>query len=195
MIITSTTTVEEIKEKTKNTLENMCNVKNASEKSTTGDTVRKIMRLTTSRVSFSDYDFIRLFFAYVKLNGIALLDTDSLRYDLYEFYNVEEYRELFQDIAVKKPIEGNYLDIEEALQSASLYGLLSDYNTNPWNSKRLILLNEEESYSIIDGYDNNYTEKMESLTGKFIENKFAKSTEPYHFKGKIKTLKKNIIKI
>jgi len=190
MIITSTTTVEEVKEKTKNTLENMCNVKNDSEKSTTGNTVRKIMRLTTSRVSFSDYDFIRLFFAYVKLNGITLIDKDSLRYDLYQFYNVEEYRDLFQDIAVKKPIEGNYLDIEEALQSASLYGVLSNHNTNPWNSKRLILLNEEEAYSIIDGYDNNYTEKMESLTGKFIENKFAKSTKPYHFEGKAKALKK-----
>ena len=189
MKIDSKTMVEEVKESKKTTLENMCFIKHNEEKNTLANHIRQTMRLRTVRPSFSEYDFIRLFFAIVRINGQTFIDRDSLRYDLYEFYNNEEYKELFQDIAIKQQIEGNYLDIEEALQNAVLYGVLSAHDSNPYSSTRLILMDSENCSSIINGYDKNYVQKMNDLTINFLENKSGTKSEKYYYKGKVKSLK------
>lgn len=152
-------------------------------------------RLKVSRVEFNDYDFIRLFLAYLKLNGSVFIDKDNLRYELYELYQNPEYKDLFQDFAVKQQIEGNFLDIEEALQNAVLYGLLSSHDCNPNNSKRIIFIDENESISIIDSYNGIYKEKMERLVDEFLDKKSIKRNDKYHYDGKIKQLKKRKIQI
>lgn len=151
-------------------------------------------RLKVSRVEFNDYDFIRLFLAYLKLNGSVFIDKDNLRYELYELYQNPEYKDLFQDFAVKQQIEGNFLDIEEALQNAVLYGLLSSHDCNHNNSRRIIFIDENESISIEDSYNEIYREKMERLVGEFLD-KSIKRSEKYHYDGKIKQLKKRKIQI
>lgn len=149
-----------------------------------------VRRLKVSRIEFNDYDFMRLFLAYLKLNGSAFIDKDNLRYELYELYQNPEYKDLFQDFAVKQQIEGNFLDIEEALQNAVLYGLLSSNICN--SSRRIIFINENESASIIENYNEIYREKMEGLVDEFLD-KPIKRSEKYHYDGKIKQLQKRKI--
>lgn len=150
---------------------------------------KRKVNLKVSRVPFNEYDFIRLFLAYLRINGCIFINKDRLRYDLYNMYQNKEYKELFQDIAVKQQIEGNFLDIEEALHSAELYGLLSFHDTNSSCSRRMILINEDESFSIIDSYEDIYKSMMDELVGEFFNNTRNKDIR-YHFEGKIKQLKK-----
>ena len=195
MKIDSNTNPNEVKETTELRLKNIAFIKKSdSKKSTLNDAIKKMMRLNTSRVPFSDYDFIRLFLAYVKIDGNVFINRDNLRYDLYEYYKKEEYKVLFQDIVVKQQIEENFLDIEEALQNAVLYGLLDPHDCNLNSPKRIILLNEDECYSIITKYDEIYTEKMEKLTGEFLDNKCTQRNEKYHYDGKVKQLQLKKIK-
>lgn len=149
----------------------------------------KDIRLKVSRVSFNDYDFIRLFLAYLRINRSVFIDKNNLRYDLYELFQNPEYKDLFQDIAVKQQIEGNFLDIEEALQNAVLYGLLSSHDCNSSNSRRILFIDENESISIIDSYNEIYKEKMKKLVGEFLD-KSIKRSGKFHYDGKIKQLKK-----
>lgn len=171
MIINQNTAKEEVQEKTKETFQNMCFIgPSGVGKSTLIDTIGKMSRLKVSRVSFSDYDFIKLFLAYVRTNNEVFFDRECLRYDLYS-YILGGYEILFQDIAVKEQIEGNYLEIQEALQNAAFYGLITAHDCGPNDARRLILLNEEESDAIIEKYDENYCMKMEELVKNYLKHR------------------------
>ena len=126
-------------------------------------------RLICKRPEFSDYDFIRLFFAFINKKGQLSFDRNMLRYQLYEYYHMEEYRQLFQDIAVKQQIEGNFLDIEEALQNAVLYGLINSFNSQPSGNKRLIFIDKEQCEEILHSYSDDYVNKMDCLTDLYLE--------------------------
>ncbi len=128
-------------------------------------------RLNCARVPFSDYDFLRAFLASIKMNGQFSFNKDLLRYQLYEYYNLEEYHDLFQDIAVKHQISGNFLDMEEAIQNAVLYGLITPHDMN---HKRLILINEEEAQEILSSYDEKIVKKMDNLAKLFSQNKIIR---------------------
>ena len=156
--------------------------------------IYKVKRLKVSRIQFNNYDFMRLFLACLRVNGIAFINKDNLRYDLYELYQNPEYKDLFQDFAVKQQIEGNFLDIDYALQNAVLYGLLSSHDCNFNSSKRIIFIDENESISIINSYSESYKEKMERLVGEFLD-KSIKKHDKYYYDGKIKQLKKRKIQI
>lgn len=171
MIINSNTTQEEVQEKTKKVFQNMCFIgASEKEKTTLAEAIGKTRRLKVSRVSFSDYDFIRLFLVYLRRNGEIFFDRESLPYDLYP-YILGGYEILFQDIAVKQQIERNYLEIQEALQNASLYGLITAHDCGPNNARRLILINEEESNFIIGKYDENICSKMEDLVKSYLKDR------------------------
>lgn len=133
------------------------------------EATKSSMRLKVSRVSFSDYDFIRLFIAYLRKKGEIYLDRESLSYDLYSYR--EDYEILFQDVAVKKQIEGNYLEIQEALQQASLYGLITMHYCSPNDEKRLISIDEGQCDTIIKQYDENICSKMEELIKEYLKDK------------------------
>lgn len=130
----------------------------------------ELPNLSCARILFSDYDFIRLFLATIRMNGTFSVERDLLRYQLYEYYNLKEYHDLFQDFAIKQQIEGNFIDMEEALQNAVLYGLITPHDIHPTNSKRLILISEEEAQGIIRCYDEKTTEKMYSLVKSYSQN-------------------------
>ncbi|MCI5552301.1 MAG: hypothetical protein MR388_00485 [Tenericutes bacterium] len=179
MRITNSTNSEEVKDTMKSTLENMCSVECNSQKSTTGDEIRKIMRLSTSHVEFSEYDFIRLFFANLSIRGIVKINSSKLGYELIEFYRNEKYSDLF-DMQVKKQIEGDFVDMSGCIQQAVLGGILSQHSIMN-TDERLILLSEEESKKIIDSYDRQITSKMDDMvceyTDKSISFKFSKLHE------------------
>lgn len=129
----------------------------------------KSTKLICKRPEFSDYDFIRLFFAFIYKKGQLSFDRNMLRYQLYEYYHMEEYRQLFQDIAVKQQIEGNFLDIEEALQNAVLYRLINSFDSQPSSNKRLIFLDKDYCEEILHAYSDNYVNKMDCLTDLYLE--------------------------
>ncbi|MFR1297550.1 MAG: hypothetical protein ACLSBH_20185 [Coprobacillus cateniformis] len=60
MKITNNTNPEEVKVVMKNALNDMCSTESSFEKSTTGEEIRKIMRIKTSSVAFNEQDFIKL---------------------------------------------------------------------------------------------------------------------------------------
>ncbi len=136
---------------------------------------KKLKKLECARVDFSDYDFIRLFLALVRKNGKFSIDREFLRYQLYQFYVMEEYKDLFQDIAVKEQIEENFLDLEASFQTAVLYGLITPHDIHPSNSRRLILITPEESQQIINSYDLKKVNQMEQIVQDYITSAQNKS--------------------
>lgn len=168
MIINSNTTKEEVQEKTKETFQIIGS--SDKKKTTLREVIGKTSRLKVSQFSFSDYDFIRLFLAYLRKNGEIFFDRESLAYDLYPFI-LGGYEVLFQDIAIKEQIEGNYLEIQEALQKASLGGIMSAYDCGPNDARRLVFITEEESNSIIENYDENICSKMEELVQSYLKDR------------------------
>ncbi len=169
MIKNSNTIKEEVQEKSKETFQNMCFIGSSDKKKTTLLKVIETGRLRAARISFSDYDFIRLFLAYLRKYRELFFDRVSLPYELYPFLG--SYEELFQDIPVKKQIEGNYLEIQDALQTAIFSCLVSVQDCGPNATSRLILMSEEESQSIIKKYDKNVCLKMESLVKEYLKNR------------------------
>ena len=114
---------------------------------------------------FSKYDFMKLFISFMRVNKETSLDFDSLRYDLYTFYQDEEYCELFNDITCKEQIEGNYIELTQMIQTAELSGLLGSGRSN---SKRMITITEKECIHIIASYSDLYFEEMNMLVKKYL---------------------------
>ena len=120
---------------------------------------------------FSEYDFIRLFLSFIRLNNETNIDFDNLKYDLYPFYHDQEYQDLFDDITCKEQIEGNYVELTNMIQIAEFSGLLSHKRNN---EKRMITITEEESARIISAYSNLYFEKMNMLTKSYLYNQYVR---------------------
>lgn len=139
-------------------------------KSTLKDVLRGSRSLEVSRAPFSDYDFIRLFIACVRKNGEVFFDRKQLAYDLYPYY-LGDYKILFQDIAIKEQIEGNFLEIQEPLQKASLGGLITAHDCGANDTRRLILITEEESNSITEKYPECICKKMNDLVKMYLKDR------------------------
>lgn len=167
MKINSNTTVEEVKEKTRDSLEGLCNIKN--DESDNGKTVKELFdtyrtgRLSTSRKSFSEYDFIRLFLSTLLKKGIIKFDSVNLGYRLIDFYRIEEYHDLF-DMAFVRQIEGDYLDMSSCLNNAHLGGLISSPVQGTYT--RLILIPDADE--IINKYSKEYKGKMNKLVDNYL---------------------------
>lgn len=125
------------------------------------------MRLSTPKVEFSDYSFIRLFLSFLIKNNTIKFDIATLGYDLIEFYDNENFKDLF-DMPIKHQIEGNFVDLSNCLQEAMLGGIISAISIQNTND-RLILLNKEEADDIINSYENKYINKMKQLVDDYIE--------------------------
>lgn len=82
--------------------------------------------IRVSKPKFSGNDFITLLLSKLLDNGISKIDTMKLRYILADYYSEEEYAFLFEDLALKEQIEGNYVELDDALLFAHFAGLLSN---------------------------------------------------------------------
>ena len=102
-------------------------------------------------------------------NNQTFFDRNSLKYDLYPFKSDDRYSDLFQNVTVKQAIEGNFLEIEEALQNADFLGIIR-LTDNINNSKSVILLNDEYSEAIMSCYSDG-TIKMDGLVKEFVDKK------------------------
>ena len=128
------------------------------EKSATGEEIRKIMRLKTSSVAFNEQDFIKLLLSKLLKNGISKIDPMKLKYLLADYYSKEKYAFLFEDLALKEQIEGNYVEFDDALVFAHFAGLLS--NPIQGTNMRMIWSSLED---VSSNYSTEYNLKMDEL--------------------------------
>lgn len=167
MRIDSNTTVEEVKQQTKNSLNRLCNIKNnesdnRKETKELFDTYRT-GRLSTSRKTFNEYDFIRLFLSTLLKKGTIKFDSVNLGYRLIDFYRNNEYSDLF-DMPVIRQIEGDYLDMSSCLANAYLGGLISSPIQGTYD--RLIMIPDTDE--IINRYSEEYKYKMDKLVDAYL---------------------------
>lgn len=113
---------------------------------------------------FSEYDFMRLFLAYLAFNGITKIDANELKFQLVKYYKDERYKILFEEISLKQQIEGDFLELDDCLLNARLYGLLS--NPIQGTNKRKIFI--EEPSKIFNSYSDEYKNHMHELVSEYI---------------------------
>lgn len=115
---------------------------------------------------FSEIDFIRLYCAMnVKNRCSPIINHYELEKNLYRFYSLDEFRELFQDICPKKDAinpENSYLDLGTALQTAQLFGLLTPIH-GVGEIKSMISCDEDMAQEIISNADAKMVDKMTAL--------------------------------
>ena len=158
MKITNNTNPEEVKVVMKNALNDMCSTESSFEKSTTGEEIRKIMRIKTSSVAFNEQDFIKLLLSKLLKNGISKIDPMKLKYLLADYYSKEEYAFLFEDLTLKEQIEENYVEFDDALVFAHFVGLLS----NPIQGTNMCMI-WSSLEDVSSNYSTEYNLKMDEL--------------------------------
>lgn len=144
----------------------------------------------TIRPKFSEIDFIRLFCAINFKNEYSpIIKHHELEGKLYGFKSFPEFRDLFQDIRVKKdPInpENSYLDLGIAINTAQLFGFLTPiYEVG--ETKSIISCDEEIAQEIIANTDPEMVSKMTNLFGVIFgldNNSKQESQEPTLVKSK-----------
>lgn len=114
-----------------------------------------------SKPTFSENDFITLLLSKLLDNGIAKIDTMKLKYILADYYSDEEYTFLFEDLALKEQIEGNYVELDDALLFAHFAGLLS----NPIQGTNIRMI-----WSALEDVSSNYSIKHNSVINKLAYN-------------------------
>lgn len=114
-----------------------------------------------SKSTFSDNDFITLLLSKLFANGISKIDTMKLKYILADYYSDEEYTFLFEDLALKEQIEGNYVELDDALLFAHFAGLLS----NPIQGTNIRMI-----WSALEDVSSNYSIKHNSVINKLAYN-------------------------
>ena len=117
--------------------------------------------IVLSKPTFSENAFITLFLSKLLDNGVSKIDTMKLKYILAEYYSEEEYAFLFEDLALKEQIEGNYVELDDALLFAHFAGLLS----NPIQGTNMRMI-----WSALENVSSNYSIKYNSMTNKLAYN-------------------------
>lgn len=167
MKIDSNTTAERVKEKMMDSLNLQCDIKN--NESDNGKNIKELFekyrtgRLSTSRKTFNEYDFIRLFLSMLVKKGIIKFDSVNLAHRLIYFYRNCEYNDLF-DMPVVSQIEGDYIDMSSCLAKAYFCGLISA--PIQATSDRLILIPNADE--IINEYKDEYKIKMRKLVESYL---------------------------
>lgn len=115
---------------------------------------------------FSEIDFIRLYCAmHVKNRLFPLIKHHQLEKELYNFYCLPIFRDLFQDICPKKDdiiLENSYLDLGVALNTAQLLGLLTPIQDSG-ETKSIVSCDEDTAQEIISHTDSKMVNKMAAL--------------------------------
>lgn len=114
----------------------------------------------------SEVDFIRLYCAMHVKNGLLpFIKHHDLEKELYKFYSLPVFRDLFQDICPKRDDimpENSYLDLSVALNTAQLFGLLTPIH-GTGEIKSIVSCDEDTAQEIISNTDAKMVDKMASL--------------------------------
>lgn len=112
-------------------------------------------------ITFSKYDFMSLFIAYLKQEGESMIDSETLADDLYSFTYCG-FDILFSDIK-KETNEESILELQTAIAYAKEKNLLSEEE----NAKSFILMTEKQKEMTIKKYDLAICVQMEKLVKQY----------------------------
>lgn len=115
--------------------------------------------------SLKKLNFVRLFLATCVINKRDYIDRYNLKYDLYQFLDIEKYKLLFEGIPVKEENDKKYLDIETELKGVVFYKILSPNDADL--KKRKILISPQEALDMVKESD--IAILMDSLVEDFIK--------------------------
>lgn len=129
---------------------------------------------------FSEYDFIRLYSAIIAKNRYyPIINHHDLEKKIYNFYHVEEFKELFVEVGKKEDIlfpEENKVLLSEGFLTALTYGILVNIN-DTGEMRSVITLIKDEAEKIISNYDERYVAKMTLLVENVIKEEKKKESE------------------
>ena len=141
-----------------------------------------MIKETVKYPEFSEIDFIRLYCAMNFKNGCSpIIKHYELEKKLYRFYLLTEFRDLFQDICPKIDYtnsENSYLNLETALNTAQLVGLLIPIQSTGEISS-IISCNDKIAQEIISSTDTKMVNKMSKLFNLMLD--FDSSSKENHF--------------
>lgn len=141
-----------------------------------------MIKETVKYPEFSEIDFIKLYCAMNFKNGCSpIIKHNELEKKLYRFYSLPEFRDLFQDICPKKDYatpENSYLNLETALNTAQLVGLLIPMQS-PGEISSIISCNDKIAQEIISSTDTEMVNKMSKLFNLMLD--FDSSSKENHF--------------
>ncbi len=120
-------------------------------------------------LTFSKFDFIKLFIAYMKKEGETVIEIENLAEDLY-YYHDYGFEILFGDI-VKEDRKKSILELQSSIQYAKEQGLLKEKENK---TESFILMPETQKGQIIRQYDIVICKRMEQLVKQYIVHKKIK---------------------
>lgn len=110
---------------------------------------------------FSDINFLMLYCAFKYIYGYKpIIDHERLEKELYDFYFMPEFAELFADISLKNEEES--VDLSIAFQTAQIVGLIRPLQDNS-ESKSIICCDEEMANGITFSAKADIVQKMSIL--------------------------------
>ena len=137
-----------------------------------------MIKETVKYPEFSEIDFIKLYCAMNFKNGCSpIIKHNELEKKLYRFYSLPE----FKDICPKKDYatpENSYLNLETALNTAQLVGLLIPMQS-PGEISSIISCNDKIAQEIISSTDTEMVNKMSKLFNLMLD--FDSSSKENHF--------------
>lgn len=116
-------------------------------------------------LSFNEFDFIKLFLAYMKKEGEIVIDIKNLADDLYSF-SYCGFEMLFMDFLQKD--DQFLLILQSAIQFAQEQSFL---NTEENETESCIIMTEKQSETIIKQQDIVLCRRMEHLVKQYITHK------------------------
>lgn len=125
-----------------------------------------------------EYNFLRLFCSTtIKGSYNFVIDRNDLQYGLYDLYDKEEYKLLFEDIVISNETDNKYIDLSSGFLTGFAYGLLTMVKTGG-SSKFLINMNEETALKELDKYTEEEKVAASSLVREYYEMKEEKNNKP-----------------
>lgn len=128
-------------------------------------------------IILTDYSFLRLLSAYFIVKEYKnIIDKKSLERKLYIFYDNLKFYPLFENICkrISKDVD-NYVDLTNAFQIATTFGLLIKIDTTS-NTQFLINLSLEEAQKAIA----DYPEEVRYVVLQLVENLQEEEKNTYH---------------
>jgi len=133
------------------------------------------MRKNSSKPKISEYDFLRLLSSTMMMQKQGgIINKYDLMQKLYYFYDNPNFDFLFEDICKKENIDNNYVDLNDAFQSAYTFGLLVLIQDSG-DVRAIINLTEEEAMKINSEFDSNEIIAMKKLCDELKNPKKDKS--------------------
>ena len=115
--------------------------------------------------TFSEYDFLLLYFATIVKNKLTpIISKKDLEANLFHFCSDESYRHLFKDLLIVQRIDGNNLvRLDTGFQKAMIFGDINIINGVSDSVRYTINILEKEVPGILKKYSKEQIDAMNKL--------------------------------